>query len=557
MSETRRLPPSALSETLIKKREEAMNGLIRLALAGAAFLTAGNAFADGWRMRTLVPGSAFHGVHGLAVDNQGRLLAASVVGQAIYEVKPNGKASVLVPPPQGMADDIAIAPDGTMAWTGFLTGDIYSKKGDGPIRKLAAGLAGINSIAYRADGRLYASQVFLGDALYEIDPEGVKPPRKLMEGMGGLNGFEIRDNYLYGPLWFKGQIVRINLDAPHIEVIADGLQVPAAANLDSKGNIFVVDTKAGTLVKIDAATRAKSIVAKLKTGVDNLAIDKNDRIFVANMVDNAVQEVNPRNGRARTILSGKLAMPSGLAITSQNGRDTLHVGDVFAYRTVDGATGKVTTHARMQGDLLEYPMSAGAGAGKVALSSWFTGTAQVFDAATGKSLSMIHGLKAPHDAVPLPDGSLLISEYATGTLIQKGGRFGDLGKPLAIGLITPNGLAVAGDSVYVTETMAGLVSRIDLNTGAKTIVAQGLKMPKGVAMMKDGVLAVVEAGAKRLVEIGKDGKVSEIGRNLPIGLPAAAGTPPSYLPNGVAIGASGAIYMTSDLDNSILKFTRK
>ncbi len=39
-----------------------------------------------------------------------------------------------------MADDIAFAPDGTMAWTAFLTGDLYSRKGDGPAKKLASGL---------------------------------------------------------------------------------------------------------------------------------------------------------------------------------------------------------------------------------------------------------------------------------------------------------------------------------------------------------------------------------------------------------------------------------
>jgi hypothetical protein len=85
-----------------------------------------------------------------------------------------------------MADDIAFAPDGTMAWTGFLTGDLYARKGDGPIKKLASGLPGINSLAYRKHGRLYATTVFLGDTLHEIDVEGVKPPRVIMEKLGGL-----------------------------------------------------------------------------------------------------------------------------------------------------------------------------------------------------------------------------------------------------------------------------------------------------------------------------------------------------------------------------------
>src|SRR5262249_10349556 len=151
------------------------------AVATTVFCVTGiNASAQTYEVTRLVPGSAFHGVHGLGIDKSGRLFAGSVAGAALYEVdRANGTAKIAIPSPEGRADDIAFAPDGTMAWTGFLTGDLYARKGDGPIKKLASSLPGINSLAFRKDGRLYATQVFLGDALYEIDVEGVKPPRKI------------------------------------------------------------------------------------------------------------------------------------------------------------------------------------------------------------------------------------------------------------------------------------------------------------------------------------------------------------------------------------------
>jgi hypothetical protein len=112
------------------------------------------ASAQTYEVTRLVPGSAFHGVHGLGIDKAGRMFAGSVAGAALYEVdRGNGTAKIAIPTPEGMADDIAFAPDGTMAWTGFLTGDLYARKGDGPIKKLASGLPGINSLAYRKDGR--------------------------------------------------------------------------------------------------------------------------------------------------------------------------------------------------------------------------------------------------------------------------------------------------------------------------------------------------------------------------------------------------------------------
>src|SRR5437588_11500472 len=202
----------------------------RLALATTvAAIVLGNtagASAQTYEITRLVPGSAFHGVHGLGIDNAGRLFAGSVAGAALYEVdRNNGTAKIAIPNPEGMADDIAFAPDRTMAWTGFLTGELYSRKGDGPIKKLASGLPGINSLAYRKDGRLYASTVFLGDTLYEIDTEGAKAPRMIMEKMGGLNGFEFGpDDKLYGPLWFKGQVAKIDVDKPELTVVAGGFK---------------------------------------------------------------------------------------------------------------------------------------------------------------------------------------------------------------------------------------------------------------------------------------------------------------------------------------------
>src|SRR6476646_3268259 len=84
--------------------------------AALLFTTTCYAAAETYEVTILVPGSAFHGVHGLAVDQGGRLFAGSVAGAALYEVdRDNGTAKIAVPTPVGMADDIAIAPDGTMA----------------------------------------------------------------------------------------------------------------------------------------------------------------------------------------------------------------------------------------------------------------------------------------------------------------------------------------------------------------------------------------------------------------------------------------------------------
>jgi sugar lactone lactonase YvrE len=538
----------------------------RLALATTvAAIVLGNtagASAQTYEVTKLVPGSAFHGVHGLGIDKSGRLFAGSVAGAALYEVdRNNGTAKIAVPSPEGMSDDIAFAPDGTMAWTAFLTGDLYSRKGDGPVKKLASGLPGINSLAFRKDGRLYATQVFLGDALYEIDVEGVKPPRKIMEKMGGLNGFEFGpDDMLYGPLWFKGQVAKVDVDKAELSVVADGFKIPAAVNFDSKGNLFVVDTALGQLVRVDPKTGTKKMVAQLKPSLDNLAIDDKDRIFVSNMADNGIQEVDPETGAAKQVISGKLALPGGIGVVSDGGKDTIYIADVFAYRTVDGATGEVSEPARMHADgvTLEYPMSATANGDDVLLSSWFTGTVQLIDRKTGKTREMLHGFKAPHDAVKLADGSVLVTELGSKSLVRASGEHGKDRTVVIGGLEGPVGLAAgSGGTVYLTEAFAGQVSKIEAN-GERAVIAKDLKGPEGIAVAPDGKLIVAEVGAKRIVSIDPaNGTVTEIAGNLPIGLPAAPGGLPSTIPTGVGVGATGVIYFSSDLENAIYKVVRK
>ena len=539
-----------------------MMGRLAFGATFAAVFLATSAMAQTYEVTKLVPGSAFHGVHGLGIDKSGRLFAGSVAGAALYEVdRTNGTAKIAVPSPEGMADDIAFAPDGTMAWTAFLTGDLYSRKGDGPVKKLASGLPGINSLAFRKDGRLYATQVFLGDALYEIDVEGVKPPRKIMEKMGGLNGFEFGpDDMLYGPLWFKGQVARVDVDKAELSVVADGFKIPAAVNFDSKGNLFVVDTALGQLVRVDPKTGAKKMVAQLKPSLDNLAIDDKDRIFVSNMADNGIQEVDPETGAAKQVIIGKLALPGGIGVVSDGGKDTIYIADVFAYRTVDGATGEVSEPARMHADgvTLEYPMSATANGDDVLLSSWFTGTVQLIDRKTGKTREMLHGFKAPHDAVKLGDGSILVNELGTKSLVRASGEHGKDRTVVIGGLEGPVGMVggAKGD-VYITEAFAGLVSLIGSN-GEKTIIAKDLKMPEGIARAADGRLIVAEVGAKRIIEINpQNGTVTEIAGNLPIGLAAAPGGLPTNIPTGVGVGASGVIYFSSDVENAIYKVVKK
>ena len=508
----------------------------------------------------LVAPSSFAGVHGLAIDQKGRLLAGSVLGNTLWEVdRGTGAAKVLIDAPEGQADDIAVGPRGELAWTNYLMGMLRYRESDGaPMRVLAKELPGLNSLDFdRSSGKLYASQVFLGDALWEIDRTGQKPPRLIKKDMGGFNGFEVGpDGMLYGPLWFKGQVVKIDPANGNMTVIASGFKIPAAANLDGKGNLWVVDARSGELVKVDLATGRKTVAKQLRPSLDNLAIAPDGTIYVSNMANNEVQAFDPATGVLRTLTSGKLAAPAGLKIEGR----TLWVADVFGFRQVDVRTGEVRDVFRMQRDPeLDYPFAIGLSGTRFALTSWFTGTVQLVDRQTLRTVETIHGLKAPFDAIPMADGSVIYAEIATGSITRASGpRFAEK-QVLASGLGGPVQMIVGRDgALYVTEA-AGKLTRIPLDASAPLrAIAEGLALPEGVAETPWGSFIVAESAARRLVEIDPvNGSRRTVAENLPIGLAAGPGLPPPYVVTGVAVGSDGSIYMAADRNNAIYRIRPK
>ncbi|MGH8188393.1 MAG: SMP-30/gluconolactonase/LRE family protein, partial [Steroidobacteraceae bacterium] len=411
--------------------------------------------SEHYDLQRLVPASAFHGVHGLAFDRNDVLYAGSVVGHSIYRVDTaSGKVESVVGAPEGMADDLVFLADGTLVWTSISQGVVRARRGDGPIRTLAK-LVSVNSVnVRRTDGRLFVGQVFGGDGVWELDPSGAKPPRSIVNTPGGFNGFDIGpDGMLYGPLWFKRQIVRIDPDSGEIKVVADGFETPAAADFDSKWNLYVLDTARGEVIRVDIKTGTKTRVAKLDTALDNLAIDSKDRLFVSNMADNGIQEVDLRTGAARQVVKGELAIPLAVAAAANGGKDTLYVADVFAFRSVDGQTGAVTDIARAHAAQtpIGYPIAVAANDRHVILTN-NEGLVQRYDRRTLKLLNAWPDLPHAQSAIELSDGTLVLAETTTGKLMKvaTSGSGGAQPTQILTGLRAPLGLAIASaGEVYV------------------------------------------------------------------------------------------------------------
>lgn len=502
--------------------------------------------ADGWTMEAITGPSPFHGIHGLTVTPDGRLLAGSVVGATLYEIdRTSGAVTVAEAPPHGMADDVEEGPDGTIAWTAFLQGKVFARTPDGELLTLAEGLPGTNSLAWTSDGRLFMTQVFAGDALWELDPTGQTEPRLVMKDMGGLNGFDFGpDGYLYGPLWFKKQVVRVNVTAGTIEVVADGFQTPAAVNFNSKNELFVVDTQAGEIIRVDVASGDKTVVARVKPAIDNLAFAPDDTLYISNMADNAIIEVDVETGESKALVSGPLAVAADIAI-SEDGKK-LYVADVFAFRAIDLETGTVEEIARVFAQEMDYPLSVAAAGGEIGAAGLTAGAVQLFDAKTGASLGVHHGFTTPTEALPRGDGFVMVTEYARGTIVYTGGDNWDDRVDMIEGLEGPAMMAEGPDGpVYVSETLGGRIIRLT-DSGVPDVIVDGLSNPEGFDFLSTGQIVIAEAAAQRItIADPATGEKTVIASGLPFGVVPEEG-PEVFMPTGIAVGPDDSIYFSSE-----------
>lgn len=516
-----------------------------------------------WNVEVVVPGSHFHGAHGLAFDAKNRLFVGDVLGQAIYEVRPEARAvNALVPAPMGEADDLEFGPDGTLVWTAFFAGEVRARRPDGKILTLASGHPGFNSIAFAPDGRLFATTVFLGDTLYEIDLEGVAPARVVAEGLGGLNGFDFgSDGMLYGPLFTKGKVARVDVETGAVEVVADGFGVPAAVNFNSKGELFVVDIARGQVVRVDPASGEKVLVAEVAPMVDNLAFDSKDRLFITNASDNAVIEVDVATGRQEVYLSGALSVPGDVAW--DEARQQLLIPDVFSFRAVRPPDYEVLEIARAFERELHLPCFVAVNTSWFAVSGLAIGTlsptgVQVFDAASGADQAAIGGFDIPQGLLFDGENQLLVADFGRGEIVRVDVTNPDTREVVAEGLRGPVGIARnAAGALFVTEYHGGALSVVDLATGEKNVVLADLDQPEGVDVFPSGRVAVAEVGKKRVLSIDPEsGRFEVLASRLPIGLDLPDALPPTGVPTGVAAVGDDTLYVVSDQETALYRLTR-
>jgi len=520
--------------------------------------------------KSLVKGGPIHGANGLGIDPQGRLVVASVVGSELVTLKPqNGKILGRLGFNDGVdgPDDLAFGPDGSVYWTSLFSGYIGRRDPDGTVSSQFVA-PGVNPITFSDDGRLFTALDFLGDALYELDPDLQAPPRLITKNLGFLNGMDVGpDGRLYGPIWTQGRVVSIDPDsctnavAPwtecDIQEEANGFFAPAAVKFDSYGRLHVIDQK-GKVTRINLTTGARKVLITLEPGLDNLVLDDCDRLYVSSFAEGSVVEVRP-NGTARKLIGGGPVAPGGIAALPRAFPKSpiVYVADLFSLRGYDGKTGALLSqdYAIPAVPGLIAPQTAAADGANLILSSWFNHAVQVWDPATKTPIETYLDVNVPLGATRF-QGDLVVADLDNGGGGLVARRTGGSWVRLASGLVLPAGLAASNDDLYVSDRALGCVYKI-VENGASlpspVALACGLDTPEGLALDAAGDLLVVETGSGTLTRIdAQTGAESTVADDLDTDLGAITNAPVPYVASGVATVGS-TIFTAGDAGNVIYR----
>ena len=520
------------------------------------------------KVRILVEGAEIRGTQGIEFDHQGRLLVASVLERAILVVDPqSGRVLERLDSAQGVEtpDDVAVGPDGSIYWTAIWTGDIGRLDPDGTSRTLTNLGVGVNPLGFSPDGRLFVGAAVFGNGLFEVDPEGIEPPRTILTSLGGgPNSFDFgpEDGLLYAPLSFTGEVVRVDVDTAVVEEVTSGLQIAPSVIFDPDGRLLASDGGAGVILEVDPETGTTIVDSEPGPGSDTLAFDDHGRGFISNSYDGSIKRQRP-NGTWREISRGGLTASGGVAVLPgrRPGRNRVFVGDLFSLSEFNGRNGRRRNYVPFSvfpGELNAFS-TVSADGDHLILSSFFFNTVEVWDPDTEEVLQRVADFGVPTNAIRF-DGDLVVAELATGQVVRADGTDPSQRTVVASGLAIPSGLAADGDDLYISDWALGTLWQA-VDNGAvldpPRVVATGLSQPEGMVMDAYGKLLVVESGAQRLLEIDPiSGAIEVVVGGLGVGADPLPNLPPIWIFSGIDVGANGAIYVGGDRENVIYRIRR-
>ena len=507
--------------------------------------------APGWQISRFTSASGLFGANGMQFGPDGRLYATQAFGSQITAINISSGSLEIISPLGGpivAPDDVAFDSSGTMYVTEVMSTRVCARTPDGTVRVIADNLPGANGITVHQD-RVFIDEFRRGGRIFELYPRSGRAPRLITDDLRGPNALMVGpDGKLYFPLVPQGEVWRVDIETGAREKVVDGLKSPPAVKFNRRGELIVPQAGNGEVVRIDVQSGSKTVIAKVRPGIDNFAFSPDNRMFISHFVDGGVAEVATDGSNAERILVPPgFVGPWGLACGS--------AGQLYANDGLSLAVLSPTKEITRLGGLLDnsfpgFVRSLAAGApGELWLTTITGDVVQYFP--SGQPFKMlVRKLQNPYGLAPVKDGAVVVAESGSGKLLRVDAA-GQV-STVTTGLSQPCEVVAANDgTLFVSELGKGRVVRVDA-AGTVSSVIDKLDKPKGLAL-RQNTLLVLDRGTKELRAVNlATGQQQLLAFQLPVGDPGSTSRSPMDFSGGLAVGNDGTIYIAGDGEGSVL-----
>ncbi len=461
------------------------------------------------------------------------------------------KVTTFVAPNEGVfiSDDIAIDDKGNFFITGTtpLVAEVYRVNKNG-IKKVIAkdGLLAPNGIRYNfRTGRLFTTECFQANRVFELDPKGINPP-KLLVGPNVIavpEGFDFDPytNDLIIPDMGTGRILRVDPDTGAIATIAEGFAAPIALKVGPDKMIYFPEL-GGAVYRLSLDGKKSEKLAQLPPGLDNLAITREGRLYITNYWDATVYKVaTDGSGKYETLFPTGPNSINGIIF--KNGK--VLISDAIMIRILEKHKFTQTTLNAWARSGMPLPLGLANGPGDwVFWPDCIDNAVAMGNPSTGEFHAIAGGLNRPMAVLMNENGSkLYIAEYGAGQITEL--SLLDYSKQvLTTGLEGPLALAIIGNKLYVAEAKVGRVSKVDLASGKKEVFMTGLGKLGALADDGAGNLLALDDASGRLFRIDpKSLNISIIAEGLPVANVTIGSYPVIEFPYAMTVSPEGDIYI--------------
>jgi sugar lactone lactonase YvrE len=526
-------------------------GIAALVLAQAACVTGMNIPDSHYAATQLVKDTPFGGANGATIGVDGALYVVHTGDGTTTRVDlKTMKAERFIPPYAGtfIPDDIAADDKGNLYITGTtpVVGEVYRVDKNGVKTVIAKGLTAPNGIEYnKKTGRLFVTECFQANRIFEVDPTGAKEPRLIVKEnvIPVPEGFGIDPDTddLIIPDLGTGNILRVNPDSGNITKIAEKFAGPVALDIGPDKMAYIVGIP-GSVERLSLDGKKREKLAQLPAGLDNLAIAPDGRLFVTSYWNATIYEVaTDGSGKYQTLFPTGSNAINGLVW--KNGK--VWISDAIMIRGVaDGAYVPTKLNA-WAGTHMPLPIGLADGPGdQVLWPDFLNGAVTLGDPVTGKFKPIAGKLNRPLAVVMSKrEPKVYVAEYGAGQVTEVSLTDGAK-KVVATELEGPMALAIIDNTLYVSEGKAGRISKVSLATGHKEVFVTGVVGKVG-ALAEDGTgsLLALSGSAGKLFRIDpKNLALSVVAENLPVSY-----SPIGSFPTGVEFSSPMSVDPKGDV----------